>query len=65
LSSVEATFQDFVAWLASRENGSTLELREWLDEWLELCECRGLRPATVQSYRTLLALQFARSKGQP
>ncbi len=46
-----------MAWLASRDNASTLELREWLDEWLELCERRGLRPATVQSYRTLLALQ--------
>jgi integrase len=56
LSSVEATFQDFLAWFASREGGSALELRDWLVEWLEACERRGLRPATVQSYRTLLAL---------
>jgi integrase len=31
-------------------------MREWLDEWLELCTCRGLRPSTIESYRTMLGL---------
>jgi integrase len=33
-----------------------LRFGEWLDEWLELCERRGLRPATVESYRVMVGL---------
>ena len=53
---MEATFQDFLTWFASRQSGPALELRDWLDEWLTACETRGLRPTTIQSYRTLLSL---------
>ena len=33
-----------------------LTLREWLDQWLEICATRGLRPSTVASYTTMLQL---------
>jgi integrase len=36
----------------------TVTLRAWLDEWLQLCATRGLRPSTIASYRTLLALHI-------
>jgi integrase len=31
-------------------------MAQWLDEWLEICARRGLRPSTVASYRTMLGL---------
>lgn len=34
----------------------SLSVREWLDDWLELCAGRGLRPSTVASYETMLRL---------
>lgn len=42
---------------------STLTMRRWLDEWLELCAQRGLRPATVASYRTMIDLHVGLSFG--
>ena len=53
---MEATAQAFFEWLASRKSGPSPELRDWLDEWLELCGRRGLRPSTIASYRTMLRL---------
>jgi integrase len=35
---------------------TTYTLKQWLDEWLELCTSRGLRDSTVESYRTMLRL---------
>jgi integrase len=35
---------------------SVLTVGQWLDEWLELCTRRGLRPSTVASYETMLRL---------
>lgn len=31
-------------------------LGTWLDEWLRLCVLRGLRPTSVESYRTMISL---------
>jgi hypothetical protein len=33
---------------------SVLTMGQWLDEWLELCARRGLRPSTVASYETMI-----------
>ena len=38
-------------------------MREWLDEWLELCAHRGLRPSTVASYETMLRLHVGDDLG--
>lgn len=35
---------------------SVLTMGQWLDEWLELCARRGLRPSTVASYETMIRL---------
>jgi integrase len=35
---------------------SDLTFGQWLDEWLDLCAGRGLRPSTVASYRTMVRL---------
>ncbi len=61
---MEATAHAFVEWLATRENGPSPELRDWLDEWLELCERRGLRSSTIASYRTMLRLHIDDRFGQ-
>jgi integrase len=37
-------------------NSSVLSVGEWLDDWLELCGRRGLRPSTVASYETMIGL---------
>lgn len=33
-----------------------LSVGEWLDDWLELCGRRGLRPSPVASYETMIGL---------
>jgi len=53
--------QEVVARVRVREEaeaptGSVVSIRQWLDEWLELCTSRGLRPSTVESYGTMVRL---------
>jgi len=38
------------------EAAGIVTLGQWLDEWLELCSRRGLRPSTVASYATMVRL---------
>lgn len=38
-------------------------MRQWLDEWLKLCAQRGLRPATIASYRTMIDLHVGGALG--
>lgn len=47
----------FLRGLARRRNYQTLD--DYLHEWLELCEARGLRPATIASYRATLQLHVS------
>jgi integrase len=41
---------------AGPQGGRGVRLDDWLDEWLERCANRGLRPTTVASYRTMVRL---------
>jgi integrase len=38
------------------QTSSRLTISQWLDEWLDLCLDKGLRPSTIASYRTMINL---------
>src|SRR5260370_9098397 len=38
---------------------SALTMAQWLDEWLELCALRGLRPAAVPPYHPMARLHLS------
>jgi integrase len=38
------------------DQGARCTLGEWLEEWLGLCQLRGLRPTTIEGYRRVLTL---------
>ncbi len=45
----------------SHSEDRVLTLDQWLDRWLGRCETRGLRPSTIDSYRTILRLHVGES----
>lgn len=47
-----------------RQRRGDVRVDQWLDEWLERCADRGLRPTTVASYRTMVRLHAIDELGQ-
>lgn len=59
-----ATTQPSVDLFEGLDRGSSVTLGEYFSLWLKLCEGRGLRPATVASYRTMVRLAIVPELGE-